>query len=113
MIKICQLIQSSEIIFSFRRKLLFLDFEPDTEENKYEKFSLHELETLLSSLNKEEELEIQKIKEKYHRQQLLQTRALRLKRPSESNNSCPNIRSRCIKNTILKPILDGGHHHQF
>ena len=59
---------------------------------------MHDLETHLSSLNQEEELEIQKIKEKFHRQQLLYTRALSLRRPSESNNSCPNICSRCLCN---------------
>ena len=88
------------ITFHVRRQILFLDFEPDIQENKYEDFSLHELETLLSSLNEEEESEIQKIKEKFHRQQLLYTRALCLRRPSQSNNSCPNICSRCFCNTF-------------
>ena len=68
------------------------DYDPTVDNNVYEKFGLEELETILSSLNAEEEMEITKVKEKYYQHRLHLTRLLAGRRPAaETNNSCPNI----------------------
>ena len=50
-----------------------------------------EVEYILASAAREEELEARRIQEKYCRLRLLYTRALALRRPEDTNSSCPNI----------------------
>ena len=76
-----------------RRRLILFDYDPTVDNSpQYESLSYEDCHSILSSLNKEEEIEMMKIKEKYYNKRLHMIRLLSLKRPgADANNSCPNI----------------------
>jgi len=76
------------------RRFVLCDFNPSEESQReyLENLSYEELQEMLASVNKDEEIALNQIKEKYFRNKLLHSRALSTKRLGTSiSNSCPNI----------------------
>ena len=83
----CTISFKSTIFTRFRLELY--DFDPNLEDS-YEENSIEDLNVILNNLDREEEKEVNEIKEKYLKLHQMYLRYSQLKRP-EQNSSCPDI----------------------